>query len=111
MNDWGIPEDAENRIRRRDRKCVYCHVRLMEKWKRGRPRKTVASWEHICNAKWNDPTFLLNVVRCCWSCNSSKGKKRLLKWFESSYCQGKRISEKSVGSPVKVFLKKHRKLA
>jgi len=112
MNRWGIPKDIEKRVREQGRLCAYCKYRMMEHSPSGHYRKTVATWEHINNAKWNDRRIMdLNVVRCCASCNSSKGTKRLLEWFESSFCKSPGITESTVRKPVKDFLRKYRDLA
>jgi hypothetical protein len=50
---------------------------------------------------WNNSA---TVVICCWSCNSSRGNKKLLDWFKTPYCQRNNINEKTVAEPVKKYL-------
>ena len=65
MNNWKIPIDLENEIKKRDTICVYCGVEFSKSSK-----KTIASWEHIKN----DETIITreNIALCCFSCNASK---------------------------------------
>ena len=61
----------------RDKVCVYCSAEF------GLPTnyRTRWTWEHIIN----DILIITreNIVRCCASCNSSKGNKLLSIWLES----------------------------
>jgi hypothetical protein len=68
------------------------------------PRKAVTTWEHIIN----DASIVSreNIVRCCAACNSSKGRKKLSEWFESSYCKKRGINKDTVAEVVKKALKK-----
>ncbi len=102
MNIWGIPKWLEDEVRARDKTCVYCGVRLLKSVPRGRPRKTVATWEHIIN----DARIITreNIALCCAGCNSSKGAKKLSDWMESNYCKDKNISKQSVAKVIKVAL-------
>lgn len=105
MNRWNIPPWLEDKIRRRDKKCVYCHTVLNEyPHAKGVPRNK-ATWEHMNN---DDLRSEANIVRCCGACNTSKGAKDLLQWFESEYCKQKNINEKTVLPLVRNWLK-HRK--
>lgn len=112
MNQWGVPKHIEDRVKDRDRNCVYCHIPLKERTPQGRSRKSTATFEHINNDRWDDVAIMdLNVVRSCTSCNASKGTKRLLTWLTSNYCKERGISARSVASPVRAFLRKCRSLA
>jgi hypothetical protein len=99
MNKWGIPDWLEVEVRARDTHCVYCGVRMLEKIPRYGPRKAVATWEHIIN----DASIVTreNIARCCASCNSSKGTKRLSDWLQSDYCKKHGISKDTVANVVK----------
>ena len=79
MNNWSIPEEMELKIKERDKKCVYCGVPLEENIKKGEPRGKQGTWEHIIN----DVKIISyeNIARCCSSCNSSKGTKKLSLWI------------------------------
>jgi hypothetical protein len=106
MNRWHIPEGLADEIRKRDKLCVYCRIKLREyPHTRGVPRDK-ATWEHINN---NDLRSPINIVRCCGACNTSKGVKKLLTWFESEYCRKKNINEKTVAAVVKTWLRTYRK--
>jgi hypothetical protein len=107
MNKWGIPASLETKIRRRDKLCAYCRVVMKEyPHARGVP-KNKATWEHIDNSDLN-PHSVNNIVRCCGACNTSKGTKKLLEWFESEYCKDKNINENTVSVVVRKWLR-HRK--
>lgn len=104
MNDWNVPAGPEAKIRKRDKRCVYCHVKMKPCPKaRGVPRNK-ATWEHINNNDVN-PKHLINIVICCGACNSSKGAKKLLAWFESDYCKANDINKKTVSAVVRNWLR------
>ncbi len=102
MNQWNIPEWLELEILERDKACVYCGTRMADKVPRGGSRKLAATWEHIVN----DETIVTreNIARCCASCNSSKGTKKLSEWIDSKYCHSKGITRDSVAQVVKKAL-------
>jgi len=102
MNKWGIPAWLEREVRQRDKGCVYCRVPMLESPSADRSRKTVATWEHIIN----DERIVTqeNIARCCASCNSSKGRKKLSVWIESSYCKTRGIGRDTVADVVKQAL-------
>ena len=104
MNRWGIPKELERKIRKRDKFCVYCHTKLKEHLHVGGVPRNKATWEHINN---NDLRSPANIVRCCGSCNASKGAKRLSKWFDSEYCKRKGINKKTVAVAVKYWLRNY----
>jgi len=103
MNNWGIPDWLEREVRERDKACVYCGIRMIDHMSLGAPRKAVATWEHIVN----DETIVTreNIARCCVACNSSKGKKKLSDWLESSYCKKNGINKDTVAEVVKEALR------
>jgi len=103
MNKWGIPNRLEAEVRKRDKKCIYCSVLMVEKPPDGGSRKNVATWEHIIN----DASIVTreNIALCCVSCNSSKGAKKLKDWLQSKYCKDRGISEQTVAVIVKEALK------
>ena len=98
MNKWNIPFNLEMEIRKRDKRCVYCHSNFD-----ANSFKNRATWEHIDNNAKN--ISVDNIVLCCSSCNSSKGVKTLINWLESSYCKRNGISKETVTSIVKKSLK------
>ena len=99
MNRWSIPAGLEHEVRQRDQECVYCRVPMLESPPLDKSRKNIATWEHIIN----DATIITreNIARCCASCNSSKGTKKLSIWIESRYCQRRGINRDTVADVVK----------
>jgi len=107
MNRWGIPASLEDKVKARDKTCVYCGVQMIEKMSQSRSRRTVATWEHIINdARIVTPE---NIARCCVACNSSKGTKDLFDWMQSNYCKANGIRENTVAEVVKEALETARK--
>lgn len=82
-NKWHIPRKLEEKIRSRDKKCIYCHKEF------GKEIKDRAEWEHIDNDENNITEE--NIALCCGSCNRSKGAKSLKEWLKSKYCKRKGI--------------------
>ena len=97
-NSYGLPEDDLEKIRNRDKVCVYCHKKLSRQY-------AIKDWptiEHLNYLPpWNNPE---TVAICCWSCNSSRGNKPILKWFDSRYCVDKDINIKTVADVVKKYV-------
>lgn len=99
MNNWKIPDWLEKEVIERDTKCVYCRIEFGSS---RQTRKSMATWEHIVNdAKIIDRE---NIARCCFSCNASKGTKKLSEWLESVYCKKRGITRDSVAEVVKMAL-------
>ena len=105
MNKWSIPEWLENEVTVRDTACIYCGVQMHEKVPANGSRRTLATWEHIINNA--GIVTRENIARCCVSCNSSKGTKRLSDWIQSSYCKKHGINEDTVAEVVKIALRIH----
>ena len=103
MNHWGIPDALEEEIKERDKACVYCGIRMIDRMTATGPRKAVAAWEHIIN----DASIITreNIARCCAACTSSKGTKKLADWLQSSYCKRRGINEGTVAKAVKEALR------
>jgi hypothetical protein len=103
MNRWKIPKELEIEIMNRDFDCVYCGIKLINKISKGQSRKNAGTWEHIIN----DSSIITreNIARCCSSCNSSKGTKKLQEWLDSDYCSRKNINFNSVAPIIKKALK------
>ena len=99
MNKWNIPEWLEKKVINRDSCCVYCGVDFGSG---NEDIKTKPTWEHIIN----DVRIVTieNIVRCCFSCNASKGAKELSVWLDSKYCKSKGITKKSVSKVVRQAL-------
>jgi hypothetical protein len=62
----------------------------------------MATWEHIVN----DARIITrqNIALCCFSCNSSKGTKKLALWLDSDYCKKRGINRDTVADVVKEAL-------
>ena len=102
-NPYGICDRDERAIRARDKKCVYCSVRVK---RRPNNRALEATIEHFNNHGPMRKRY--NLAICCRGCNSSKGKKGLLEWFKTDYCKENRrrpINERTVCEPVKKYLR------
>ena len=98
LNNWGIPDWLEEKVRKRDKLCVYCGVKMKEyPHTKGTPSDK-ATFEHIDN---DGPPSEENIVMCCGSCDASKGVKKLSDWLESSYCKKKKISRETVADVVR----------
>jgi len=59
----------------RDKKCVYCGCEFIEDPKSNRYR----TYDHLDPFK---PHSKENTVRCCSSCNSSKGERNVWEWLK-----------------------------
>ncbi|HIE65668.1 MAG TPA: HNH endonuclease [Nitrospira sp.] len=91
MNNWNIPDWLEREVNDRDRNCVYCRIEFGSSKE---SRKATATWEHIVN----DARIINreNIARCCFSCNASKGAKKLSDWLESDYCKKRGITKDTI---------------
>ena len=96
-NNWKIPKVLEDRIRRRDTRCVYCGKNF------GSSVKDRATWEHIDN----DASHVTedNICLCCGSCNASKGVKMLEEWMNSDYCARKKMKPSTVSGVIRKALR------
>lgn len=99
MNNWDIPDWLEKEIKNRDRRCIYCHIEFGSSKD---AKKSQASWEHIVN----DARIINrdNISRCCFSCNSSKGTKKLSDWLESDYFKKLGINKNTIAEVTKKAL-------
>jgi hypothetical protein len=102
MNKWNIPDRLEREVKDRDRRCVYCRIEFGSSKE---SRKSIATWEHIIN----DARIINreNIARCCFSCNSSKGTKKLSDWLKSNYCKERGITKNTVAEVVRNALAVH----
>jgi len=103
-NNYDIPDWLEEKIRKRDVYCVYCHVKMKNySHAKGTPGDK-ATFEHIDN---DGPPSEWNIAMCCAACNSSKGVKKLSDWLTSPYCKSKSISRETVANIIRTYLKTH----
>ena len=101
-NKYGIPENDLNKIKARDKNCVYCHKKMINP-KNGGRNSDWATIEYLNFLPlWDNPS---TVAICCQNCNSSRGKKKLLDWFKTPYCIKKNINENTVAKSVKTYLR------
>jgi hypothetical protein len=96
VNKYGIPPKLEEKIRKRDKFCVFCHVELKGD---GKQKSTI---EHFDNDGALDEEW--NLAMCCNSCNASKGTKKLLGWLNSDYCKEKNITKENVAEVTKKYI-------
>ena len=102
-NSYGLPGVELDKIRIRDKTCVYCHKALLSH-SVSNPRKDWYSIEHLNYLPpWNNPE---TVVICCWSCNSSRGSKKIRNWFKTPYCLLRNINERTVTETVRNYINK-----
>jgi len=99
LNAWKIPAWLEEKVKKRDKLCVYCHVPMKEYLHRKGTPIGKATWEHVDNDEGNISES--NIVRCCSSCNKSKGAKKLSDWLESPYCKRNKINKKTIANVVR----------
>ena len=101
-NKYGLPDKELEQVRCRDTTCVYCHKEMAQP----NPNVWRGDWatiEHLNHLPpWNNPK---TIAICCSSCNSSRGKKTILEWFESDFCKKKNISPLTVAEPVLMYIK------
>jgi hypothetical protein len=106
-NKFGIPQEVEDRLRRKFKVCAYCRREMREyAGVKGCPSDK-ATIEHL---NWKGPFYWSgglkeeDLVLCCGACNSSRGTKLLAVWFTSLYCREKGISAATVADEVKKYL-------
>ncbi|MDO8408400.1 MAG: hypothetical protein Q7S95_04235, partial [bacterium] len=107
-NKFGIPEEVEQRIRIRDKLCVYCHKRMIYPCVGDKQRDwaTIEHFREVGPFYWWDGLREEGLGICCGSCNSSRGRKKLKDWFKTPYCVENKINEKTVAKPVKEYTRR-----
>lgn len=100
-NNYNIPDWLEKKVGGRDKDCVYCHIKLKSYPRAKGTPYDKATFEHIDNDGHPSEE---NIAMCCASCNSSKGVKKLLGWFESSYCKKKNIGKDTVANIIRKYI-------
>ncbi len=112
-NRFGIPPDIEDKLRARDKRCVYCQ-KLMKGYPRTRgtpaDKTTIEHLDHRPPFYWGaglERFGVEGIALCCGACNSSRGKKPLIAWFTSPYCEQRGINQRSVAPVVRRFLRRH----
>ena len=105
-NKFGIPETVLAEIAARDRQCVYCQKVMLYPYMGDVPRDS-ATIEHLNfdgPFYWGRGLRAEDIVMCCGSCNSSRGRKTLPEWFASAYCVERNITAETVARPVREYL-------
>lgn len=97
---YRIPDRVVRHVARRDKSCVYCKLRFRIG---ARSRSNLASWEHMDAYSEKHPK-VSNIALCCGRCNTSRGPKRLEKWFDSTYCKKRNISRHTVAPVIRRYL-------
>jgi hypothetical protein len=108
-NRFGISREDEEALRARDKACVYCRkaMKAYGETHNGKDRTDLATIEHL---NFDGPFYVSDglrkedVVICCCPCNSSRGTRRLLDWFNTEYCVSRNIKEDTVAEPVRNYL-------
>jgi hypothetical protein len=106
-NNFGIPHN-ELDILLQDKKCAYCNKNMIYPYDKSN-RKNSLTIEHLNEEGpffWKTELKIEDIVFCCGSCNSSRGKKRLIDWFNIPYCKEKNINSETVSILVKNHLNK-----
>lgn len=100
-NKYGLPVQELVSARQRDKVCVYC-AKEMRDTISNTSRNDWATIEHLHRLEpWNDSTW---IAYCCYSCNCSRGDKKLREWFKKQYCLERNINEESVAQIVQDYL-------
>lgn len=101
LDKYGLKTEDKEKVRKRDKKCVYCHKQMIYPFDINR-RQDSATIEHLNHLPpWNNPE---TIAYCCGSCNSSRGKRTITDWFESTYCKSKNITLKTVAQAVQDYI-------
>jgi hypothetical protein len=106
VNNYGIPDAVEQRVRSRNRHCVYCHKKMIAPFDQHR-RGDSATIEHLDEsgpAYWYEGLKERGLAMCCGGCNSSRRDKSLRVWFKSDYCLEKNISKNTVAKCVRKYV-------
>lgn len=104
VNKYGLPERDVDRVRARDKQCVYCGKDMVEPV-HGTSTRDWATIEHLNHLPpWDNPA---TIAICCGSCNSSRGPKPILKWFDSAYCRENGIDPSTVAQPVLDYIRQY----
>lgn len=103
-NRYGLDEKEVDKVRLRDKVCIYCH-KEMHKPSKEKARIDWATIEHLNHLPpWDNHK---TIAICCSQCNSSRGKKTITFWFESAYCTEREINIKTVAQPVVDYIKQY----
>lgn len=118
-NKYGIPAEVEQKIRSRDKMCVYCLKVMIYPYIHSNPDDS-ATIEHFREEGpfyWKghpkaDPKNDLkeeDLAICCGSCNRDRLRQKLLNWFQTAYCTDRErpINRNTVKDPVKEYIERN----
>ena len=111
-NKYGIPEKELDKIKERDFVCAYCQQIMLWDVSHDKNSATIENLNH--RQDWNSVESYVRrglpvdeiIVICCRSCNSSRGAKKIIDWFDSKYCLEKNICIDTVVPTVKNYILK-----
>jgi len=108
----GIEQTQLDVIVARDTDCVYCHKIMIYPYDTAN-RADSATIEHLNHrADWYSvqdfnsrkvPVYAIIAI-CCGACNSSRGSKPLLEWFQKEYCTDRAINPDTVSEVVRDYI-------
>ncbi len=82
---YNIPtKDLITLVNNRDIRCIYCDCEFSTDYK----SKRYGTYDHLDAFMAHSKS---NTVKCCGSCNSSKGAKDVLEWLESKNLEPSKI--------------------
>jgi hypothetical protein len=105
---WEIPEVLEFQLRRKFKGCAYCGRRMKAHPNVVGVPRDKATIEHLNRHGpfyWSDGLEERHLVIACAGCNASRGRKRLVEWFASSYCLHRGITRATVAARVRTYLR------
>ena len=103
-NKYNLPEDKLEKIKKRDKRCVYCYKKMVNP-KKGGKHSDWATIEHLNHLPpWDN---IDTIAMCCGSCNSSRRNRKITEWFKNKYCIERNINYKTVADSVKSYIKKY----
>ena len=115
ITKYGIPQQQLDVIIERDTDCVYCHKVMILPYDPAN-RAASATIEHLNHrADWNSvedfvsqgqPVYPI-IALCCGACNSSRGSKPLLEWFQTDYCKRWNISQTTAAPVVRSYIQQY----
>ena len=104
LDKYGLKEKDKEKVRLRDTHCVYCGKKMIYPYN-PKNRQDSATVEHLNHLPpWNNPD---TIAYCCGSCNSSRGRQRIIDWFNSKYCVERNINIDTVSAPVREYIKRY----
>lgn len=100
-NNYGLSKIELKKVFERDKVCVYCKKTMLSH-DVDNMRSDWYSIEHLNYLPpWNNPA---TVVICCWSCNSSRGNKKIRDWLATTYCLERKIDVETVSEVVRKYI-------